>query len=179
MAGTGPGVNNCWCVEWLQCSLVSCSDSVNLKERAAATGVSYATARRRYEAGTLPVPTYRLGRLIMVGEPVTPSATGAGHTVVYARVSSDGQKADLDRQVARVTTWVTGQRLAVSRVVTEVGSALNGRRSKSRIYQLTRWEMTRSTAARRLFSAWLQLLRTSVSGRPGGLRYGVVGPQPR
>ena len=104
---------------------------VNLKEWAAATGISYATARRRYESGTLPVPTYRLGRLIMVGEPVTGAATtAAGQTVVYARVSSAEQRADLDRQVARVAVWATGQRLPVDRVVTEVGSALNGRRKK-------------------------------------------------
>ena len=102
-----------------------------MKEWAAATGISYATARRRYESGTLPVPTYRLGRLIMVGEPVTGAATtAAGQTVVYARVSSADQKSDLDRQVARVAVWATGQRLPVDRVVTEVGSALNGRRKK-------------------------------------------------
>jgi predicted site-specific integrase-resolvase len=103
---------------------------VNLKEWAAATGVSYVTARRQYVAGTLPVPTYRLGRLIMVGEPLTGAAPDAGQVVVYARVSSADQKADLDRQVARVTMWVTGQHLAVDRVVTEVGSALNGHRKK-------------------------------------------------
>ncbi|MEU7998566.1 IS607 family transposase [Micromonospora sp. NPDC049060] len=103
---------------------------MNLKEWAAATGISYATARRRYESGTLPVPTYRLGRLIMVGEPVTSVAAAVEQVVVYARVSSADQKPDLDRQVARVTTWATGQRLAVDRVVTEVGSALNGRREK-------------------------------------------------
>ena len=99
---------------------------MNFKEWVAATGVSYATARRRCEAGALPVPTYRLGRLIMVGEP----ATGAGQVVVYARVSCADQRADLDRQVARVATWATGQHLAVSRVVTEVGSALNGHRKR-------------------------------------------------
>ncbi|MCM0676397.1 IS607 family transposase [Micromonospora phytophila] len=103
---------------------------MNLKEWAAATGVSYATARRRYEAGTLPVPSYRLGRLIMVGEPVTGAVADAGQVVVYARVSSADQKPDLDRQVARVTTWATGRHFAVSRVVTEVGSALNGHRTK-------------------------------------------------
>lgn len=103
---------------------------MNLKEWAAETGISYATARRRYESGALPVPSYRLGRLIMVGVPVTVSATTTGQVVVYARVSSADQKTDLDRQVARVTTWATGQRLAVSRVVTEVGSALNGHRRK-------------------------------------------------
>jgi predicted site-specific integrase-resolvase len=102
---------------------------VNLKEWAAATGISYATARRRYESGTLPVPTYRLGRLIMVGEPLSASVA-VGQAVVYARVSSADQKADLDRQVARVTTWATGQRLTVAQVVTEVGSALNGHRKK-------------------------------------------------
>lgn len=103
---------------------------MNLKEWATATGVSYATARRRYESGTLPVPTYRLGRLIMVGEPLTGATPGAGQIVVYARVSSGDQNADLDRQVARVTVWATGQKLAVDRVVTEVGSALNGHRKK-------------------------------------------------
>jgi len=103
---------------------------VNLKEWAASTGIAYITARRQYAAGTLPVPTYRIGRLIMVGEPVTGSVAGVAQVVVYARVSSADQRPDLDRQVARVTTWATGQHLAVSRVVTEVGSALNGHRKK-------------------------------------------------
>lgn len=103
---------------------------MNLKEWAAATGVSYATARRRYEAGTLPVPTYRLGRLIMVGTPVTGQVVDAVRVVVYARVSSADQRSDLDRQVARITAWATGQNMAVSRVVTEIGSALGGHRKK-------------------------------------------------
>ncbi|MBL6279947.1 IS607 family transposase [Micromonospora fiedleri] len=103
---------------------------MNLKEWAACTGIAYITARRRYAAGTLPVPTYRLGRLIMVGEPVTGATADAGQIVVYARVSSADQRPDLDRQVARVTTWATSQGLAVERVVTEVGSALNGHCTK-------------------------------------------------
>ena len=49
---------------------------------------------------------------------------------MYARVSSADQRADLDRQVARVTAWAVGQRLPVGKVVTEVGSALNGHRRK-------------------------------------------------
>lgn len=103
---------------------------MNLKEWAASTGVAYITARRRYAAGTLPVPTYRVGRLIMVGEPVTGTVSDAGQVVVYARVSSADQKSDLDRQVARVAVWATGQNLSVDRVVTEVGSVLNGHRKK-------------------------------------------------
>jgi predicted site-specific integrase-resolvase len=49
---------------------------------------------------------------------------------VYARVSSADQKADLDRQVARVTAWARAQQIPVDKVATEVGSALNGRRRK-------------------------------------------------
>ncbi len=66
----------------------------------------------------------------MVGEPLTGAAANTGLTVVYACVSSADQESDLDRQVARVTVWATGQKLAVDRVVTEVGSALDGRREK-------------------------------------------------
>jgi predicted site-specific integrase-resolvase len=101
---------------------------VNLKEWAQMQGVSYATARRWYSAGKLPVPAHKVGGLILIGEPVVPAASGS--TVVYARVSSVDQRLDLDRQVARVTEWATGQYLPVDRVVTEVGSALNGHRPK-------------------------------------------------
>jgi predicted site-specific integrase-resolvase len=83
-------------------------------------GVAYVTARRWFAAGLLPVPAHRVGGLILIGEPVQPGRP-SGSTVVYARVSSSDQKADLDRQVARITTWATDQHLPVDRVVTEVG----------------------------------------------------------
>jgi putative resolvase len=77
----------------------------------------------------MPVPARRLpSGTIMVD--VEGGGRDVGTVVVYARVSSADRKADLDRQVARVTEWATGQHLTVSRVVTEVGSALNGRRKK-------------------------------------------------
>jgi predicted site-specific integrase-resolvase len=102
---------------------------VNLKEWAKEQGVHPVTAYRWFREGALPVPARKVGRLILVGE-VEPPSRSDGATVVYARVSSADQKADLDRQVARVTTWATSHDLAVSRVVTEIGSALNGRRKK-------------------------------------------------
>jgi predicted site-specific integrase-resolvase len=64
--------------------------------------------------------------MILMGEPLTGAAPDFGRPVVYARVSSADQKADPDRQVARVTVWATGESLPVNRVVTEVGSAFNG-----------------------------------------------------
>jgi len=49
---------------------------------------------------------------------------------VYARGSSADQRADLDRQIARVTAWATGQGYRIDQVVSEVGSALNGKRRR-------------------------------------------------
>ncbi len=88
----------------------------------------HVTAYRWFREGKLPVPARRVGRLILV-EPDA-AARPAGLAAVYARVSSADQEPDLDRQVARVTAWATGRGLPVDRVVTEVGSALNGHRRK-------------------------------------------------
>lgn len=87
------------------------------------------TAYRWFREGTLPVPAERVGRLILVRTDTTASGSGV---VLYARVSSHDQRADLDRQVARLTRWATEQYLPVTQVVTEVGSGLNGKRPKLR-----------------------------------------------
>lgn len=100
---------------------------MHLKEWARRQGVHPVTAYRWYREGKLPVPARKVGRLILVD---APTAADTGTVAVYARVSSADQRGDLDRQVARVTTWVAGQGLTVGRVVTEVGSAFNGRRRK-------------------------------------------------
>ena len=50
--------------------------------------------------------------------------------VLYERVSSHDQRADLDRQVSRLTGWATDSGLEVGQVVAEVGSGLNGKRPK-------------------------------------------------
>jgi len=77
----------------------------------------------------LPVPAERVGRLILVKTTATSSSTSA--VVVYARVCSHDQRADLDRQVARLTAWATEQhdgRAGGGRG----GSGLNGKRPKLR-----------------------------------------------
>jgi putative resolvase len=101
---------------------------VNLSEWAERVGVSKFTAYRWFREGTLPVPATRAGRLILVD--VDGLRDGAGRTVVYARVSSHDQRADLDRQVARTSQWATAQALSVDEVVVEVGSGMNGKRRK-------------------------------------------------
>jgi putative resolvase len=102
---------------------------VNLADWAESVGVNRHTAYRWFREGTLPVPAERVGRLILVK---SAGASSAGGAVLYARVSSHDQRADLDRQVARLTAWATGQELLVAQVVTEVGSGLNGKRPKLR-----------------------------------------------
>lgn len=102
---------------------------LNLKQWAEREDVHHVTAYRWFREGRLPVPARKVGGLILVN--VSGSTEPAAESVVvYARVSSADQRSDLDRQVARVTEWATGQGLVVSRVVTEVGSALNGHRKK-------------------------------------------------
>ena len=102
---------------------------MNLATWAERNGVARVTAYRWFHAGLLPVPAQRVGRLILVDE-AAGSAGPRGRTAVYARVSSADQRTDLDRQVARVTAWATAQQIPVDKVVTEVGSALNGHRRK-------------------------------------------------
>lgn len=102
---------------------------MNLSEWAESQGVARVTAYRWFHKGTLPVPARKVGGLILVDVPAVGVDVG-GVTVVYARVSSAGQKPDLERQVARVAEWATRQGLPIDKVVTEVGSALNGHRRK-------------------------------------------------
>ena len=85
------------------------------------------TAYRWFREGKLPVPARRAGRLILVDpEPVLVG----GMVAVYCRVSSVDQKDDLERQVGRVVAGATGRGLAGGRVVSEVGSGMNGHRRK-------------------------------------------------
>ena len=54
----------------------------------------------------------------------------AGGVHLYARVSSHDQKGDLTRQRARLEAYAAAKGWRVLSVVEEVGSGLNGRRSK-------------------------------------------------
>ena len=105
---------------------------MTLKQWAIAQGVHPQTAYRWFREGKLPVPAVRVGtRTILINpEALTPSGVrGIG---IYARVGSHDQRADLDRQVARLTGAATGFGLPVVRVESEVGSGLDGHRRKLR-----------------------------------------------
>ncbi len=108
------------------------SGGVNLTEWARLQGVHPQTAYRWFREGTLPVPAVRVNsRSVLVSPDAVPGASVAAFGL-YARVSSHDQKADLDRQVARLSSWAAQAGGQVVRVESEVGSGMNGSRSKVR-----------------------------------------------
>lgn len=70
--------------------------------------------------------------MILVDDVAASAPSISGGLGLYARVSSHDQKADLERQMARLRAWAetTGRPITVS--VSEVGSGMNGSRPKIR-----------------------------------------------
>ncbi|MET7541446.1 recombinase family protein, partial [Streptomyces sp. NPDC005507] len=79
---------------------------MNLTEWARVQGVNPHRAYRWFREGTLPVPARRVGpRTILVNIDANSSPSVTGGVGLYARVSSHDQKADLERQTARLSAW--------------------------------------------------------------------------
>lgn len=102
---------------------------MRLKDWAEREGVHYQTAWRWCRDDVMPVPFSRTATGTIMVDVDTEASGGIG---LYARVSSHDQKADLDRQVARLTEWAAGTGRPVVRVEAEVGSGMNGSRRKVR-----------------------------------------------
>ncbi|WP_018291638.1 IS607 family transposase [Verrucomicrobium sp. 3C] len=88
-------------------------------------GICYKTAWRMWKQGRLPVPAEQLptGTVIVHAEAAQPNGVA-----LYAHVSSADQKADLDRQLARLTEFALSKRLPIVKAIKEVGSGMNGHR---------------------------------------------------
>jgi len=98
-------------------------------------GISYQTAWRLWSTGKLPLPAEQLatGTIIVKDPEASYEAgyrTGPSSVVLYARVSSSEQKQDLDRQLSRLVEYTTSQGLQVKGAIKEIGSGLNGKRTK-------------------------------------------------
>jgi predicted site-specific integrase-resolvase len=79
-----------------------------------------------WKMGQLTVPAEQLPTGTVIVHP--PASSVDGGVALYARVSGADQKADLDRQIARLSEFAAVQKLRVIEVVKEVGSGLNGHR---------------------------------------------------
>ncbi|MBZ4193768.1 MAG: IS607 family transposase [Candidatus Contendobacter sp.] len=89
-------------------------------------GLQYRSAWKMWKAGKLPVPAEQLPTGTIIVHP--PAATADSGVALYIRVSSASQRADLDRQVARLAVYAAENGLRVVEVVKEIGSGLNGHR---------------------------------------------------
>ncbi|MFE3454376.1 IS607 family transposase [Nonomuraea sp. NPDC059194] len=106
---------------------------MNLTEWARAQGIAPRTAYRWFREGTLPVPAERVGpRTILVNIDANTSPSVTGGLGLYARVSSHGQKADLERQLVRLSQWAAKAGYRVVRIESEIASGMNGGRTKAR-----------------------------------------------
>ncbi|UGT90411.1 IS607 family transposase [Mycobacterium ostraviense] len=95
---------------------------------ARSVGVHPQTAYAWVREDRMPVPYRRLASGTILVDAAKPD--GVQRVVLYARVSSHDQRADLDRQVSRLIEWATDAGWEVGQVVSEVGSGLNGKRPK-------------------------------------------------
>jgi putative resolvase len=110
--------------------MISC---MNLTEWARAQRIAPRTAYRWFREGTLPVPAERVGpRTILVNIDANTAPPVTGGAGLYARVSSPGQKHDLERQVARLSEWSAKAGHRVVRVESEIASGVTGSRAKAR-----------------------------------------------
>ena len=91
-------------------------------------GLTYRTAWRMWRDGRLPVPAEQLATGTVLVHP--PQAQAAESVALYARVSSGDQKADLERQLGRLAEYASKEKLTVTRSISEIGSGLNGHRTK-------------------------------------------------
>jgi putative resolvase len=106
---------------------------VNLTQWARSQGIHPQTAYRWFREDRLPVPAVRVNsRTVLVAPDAALVTAAQGGIGLYARVSSHDQEADLDRQIARLSAWAAQAGGSVVRVEAEVGSGMNGARSKVR-----------------------------------------------
>ena len=101
---------------------------MKLSEWAKRQGVHYQTAWRWFQQGVLPANAVQLptGTILVEEQAEGPP----GGVALYARVSGSDQKPDLNRQIARLVEFATKKKLLVTRTAKEVGSGLNGKRTK-------------------------------------------------
>src|SRR5258708_23791827 len=101
---------------------------MKLSKYAKHVGVSYKPAYRWYGAGSLDAYQTETGIIIVRdqhdAQPVT------GRIALYGRVSSIGQKEDLERQMHRLKDYAAAKGYQVSKEVTEIASGLNDKRPK-------------------------------------------------
>ena len=99
---------------------------MKLSNWAKKNGLCYRTAWNLFHAGQIPGSRQLESGTILVDD-ITESKENK-QWVIYARVSSRDQKDDLYRQIDRLKSFCSNRGIVVSRIVSDIGSGLNGKR---------------------------------------------------
>ncbi|WP_048896358.1 recombinase family protein [Mycolicibacterium conceptionense] len=91
--------------------------TMNLTDYAQTQGISYATARRWFDAGTLPHPARKAGRLILVDLPdPEPESPRPAKTAAYVCVTSPQE---FDKRVKALRRWAGSHGIGINLVVAD------------------------------------------------------------
>lgn len=103
-----------------------------VREWAGREGLHPQTVWKWCREGTMPVPVEQTptGAWLIHDPKYETAPTITGRTVCYARVSSNDQKTDLQRQGDRLKAFAFNMGVDAPEVVTEVGSGMNDKRRK-------------------------------------------------
>ncbi len=101
---------------------------MKLSQYAKQAGVTYKTAWRWFKAGELDAYQSATGTIIVRDKADEKPLTG--RVALYARVSSAGQKEDLERQLHRLKDYAAAKGYQVAKEVVEIASGLNDHRPK-------------------------------------------------
>ena len=103
---------------------------MKLSEYAKIVGVSYKTAWTWYKAGAIRGDQASTGTIIVTELDQNNLRSESLETVIYARVSSNKQKDDLERQVQRIQDFCAARGWRVDKIVKEIASGVNDERPK-------------------------------------------------
>lgn len=101
---------------------------MKLSTYAKRAGVTYKTAWRWYKAGQLDAYQTATGTVIVRDASI--STVSTGRIALYARVSSSGQKEDLERQMQQLRDYAAAKGYIVAKEMSEIASGLNDHRPK-------------------------------------------------
>jgi putative resolvase len=101
---------------------------MRLSQYAKKMGISYKTAFRWWQAGKL--DAYQLDTGTIIVREASANIEKAKGIALYARVSTQGQKADLERQVERLQMYSASRGYQISKVIQEIASGMNDNRPK-------------------------------------------------
>jgi putative resolvase len=101
---------------------------MKLSQYAKQQGISYSTALRWWHQGA--IRGYQAPSGTIIVETQSKQAEPDAQVAIYARVSSAGQKEDLERQAERLTQYCTMRGYRVVKLVKEIGSGVDDNRPK-------------------------------------------------